>query len=303
MIDFKPLGAEQKECYDGYLRTAAHRGCGYSFVNLYMWGRQKVGIVGEHLVVFSQFNRKSVYSFPMGQGDVKPAIDAIIDDARERGIPCRLIALTEEDCGLLEILYPGKFRFHNDRDSYDYVYDIHALADLKGRKYQKKRNHLNRFRQENPRFEMAVITQDNLPAVKRLVEKWYALRLQADPRGDFHMEQAALKKALENMDKLELEGLLLSTEAGPVAMTLGSFLSDDTFDVHFEKALDIADGAYPAINNGFANYLREKYPQLRYLNREDDMGIDGLRKAKESYCPHHMVEKHWACLLEDGYDY
>ena len=234
---------------------------------------------------------------------MKPAIDAIIDDARERGIPCRLIALTEEDCGLLEILYPGKFRFHNDRDSYDYVYDIHALADLKGRKYQKKRNHLNRFRQENPRFEMAVITQDNLPAVKRLVEKWYALRLQVDPRGDFHMEQAALKKALENMDKLELEGLLLSTEAGPVAMTLGSFLSDDTFDVHFEKALDIADGAYPAINNGFANYLREKYPQLRYLNREDDMGIDGLRKAKESYYPHHMVEKHWACLLEDGYDY
>ena len=86
-------------------------------------------------------------------------------------------------------------------------------------------------------------------------------------------------------------------------MTLGSFLTEDTFDVHFEKALDIADGAYPAINHGFANYLREKYPRLRFLNREDDMGIPGLRKAKESYCPHHLVEKYWACLLEDGYDY
>lgn len=303
MIDFQPLNIDQKDIYDSYLRTAAHRGCGYSFANLYMWGRQNGGFVGNHLVTFSQFNRTSVYSFPMGQGDVKPALDAIIEDAHLRGIPCRLIGLTQEDCALLESLYPGKFRFHNDRNSYDYVYDIHDLADLKGRKYQKKRNHLNRFRQENPYFEFAVITQDNLPEVEALVQRWYKLRQQADPHGDFHMEQAAMKKALKNMDKLGLEGLLLSTEKGPVAMTLGSFLSEDTFDVHFEKALDTADGAYPAINHGFANYLREKYPQLQFLNREDDMGLEGLRKAKLSYEPHHMVEKYWACLREEGYDY
>ena len=100
-----------------------------------------------------------------------------------------------------------------------------------------------------------------------------------------------------------MEGLLLRTDDGAVAMTLGSRLSDDTFDVHFEKALDIADGAYPAINQGFARYLREKYPEVRFLNREDDLGIEGLRKAKLSYNPHHMVEKSWAHLTEDGYDY
>ena len=86
-------------------------------------------------------------------------------------------------------------------------------------------------------------------------------------------------------------------------MTIGSRLSPDTFDIHFEKALDTADGAYVAINNGFARYLREKYPDIAYLNREDDMGIEGLRKAKLSYCPHHMIEKSWAHLTEDGYDY
>ncbi len=303
MIDFKPLDIGQKETYDGYLRTAAHRGCGYSFVNLFLWGRQNVGFAEGHLVFFSQFGRKSVYGFPVGQGDVKPALDAVMEDARARGIPCRVIGLSKADCDLLDTLYPGKFRFHNDRDYFDYVYDINDLADLKGRKYQKKRNHLNRFRQENPRFELAVITPDNLPEVEALVQRWYEMRLQADPHGDFHMEQAAIKKALRNMDALGLEGLILSTEKGPVAMTLGSFLSEDTFDVHFEKALEIADGAYPAINHGFANYLREKYPQLRFLNREDDMGLAGLRKAKESYCPHHMVEKYWACLREEGYDY
>ena len=84
---------------------------------------------------------------------------------------------------------------------------------------------------------------------------------------------------------------------------MGSSLSGDTFDIHFEKALDIADGAYAAINQAFAAHLREKYPNLRWLNREDDMGLEGLRKAKLSYCPAHMIEKHWACLLEDCYDY
>ncbi len=303
MIDFKPLDMKDKEIYDGYLRSAAHRGCGYSFVNLFLWGRQKVGFAGEHLVFFSQYSRKSVYGFPLGEGDVKPALDAIMEDAAQRGIPCRLIGLSKDDCQLLDKLYPGKFRFHCDRDFFDYVYDIHDLADLKGKKYQKKRNHLNRFRQNNPDHRLEEITEANLPVVESLVQKWYEMRLAHDPHSDFHMEQAAVKKALKYRKALALEGLILYAGDLPVAMTLGSQLSEDTFDVHFEKALDIADGAYPAINSGFANYLREKYPNLRFLNREDDMGLEGLRKAKESYYPHHLVEKYWACLLEDGYDY
>ena len=100
-----------------------------------------------------------------------------------------------------------------------------------------------------------------------------------------------------------MEGLVLMDGDRILAMTLGSALSATTFDVHFEKALEEADGAYPAINWEFARYLREKYPQLRWLNREDDLGIEGLRKAKLSYCPDHFIEKSWACLLEDGYDY
>ena len=100
-----------------------------------------------------------------------------------------------------------------------------------------------------------------------------------------------------------MEGLLLKDGDELLAMTMGSRLSEDTFDIHFEKALDKADGAYPVINREFARYLREKYPDIRYLDREDDMGLEGLRKAKLSYYPDHMIEKSWACLLEDGYDY
>lgn len=303
MIDFQPLHLSQKESFDAYLQSGEERGCEYSFVNLYLWGRQKAAVMDDHVVFFSQFNRKSVYLFPVGKGDKKPVLDAIIQDAKERGIPCRLVGLIQDDCAMLERLYPGRLRYHFDRDSFDYIYAIDDLAELKGRKFQRKRNHLNRFRQNHPDHRLEPISDENLSEVEALVARWYALRIRENPHGDYHMEQAALKKALGQRRELGLEGLLLRTDAGVVAMTLGSRLNGDTFDVHFEKALDIADGAYPAINNGFARYLREKYPEIRFLNREDDMGIEGLRKAKLSYCPDHMVEKSWACLLEDEYDY
>ncbi len=303
MIDFQPLDPTRKHQYDQILQACGERGCEYSFCNLYLWGRQKAAFVGGNLAFFSQFNRKSVYLFPVGPEDKKPVLDAIIADAHHRGISCRLTGLTADDCAELEALFPGRFRYHFDRDAFDYVYDIHDLADLKGRRFQRKRNHLNRFRADHPDCVLEPITGDNLPIVQQLVGQWYDLRLQENPHGDYHLEQAALKKALIQRESLGLEGLLLTERGQPKAMTLGSRLSHDTFDIHFEKALDAYDGTYAAINQGFAAYLREKHPELRFLNREDDMGLEGLRKAKLSYCPDHMIEKNWAHLLEDGYDY
>lgn len=303
MIDFQPFALTKKDAYNKFLQNAGQRGCEYSFVNLYLWGRQSGAFIGDHLVFFSQFNRKSVYLFPIGMGDKKPVLDAIMEDARQRGIPCRFTGLTQDDCALLEHLYPGKLRYHFDRDTFDYVYAIEDLALLKGRKYQRKRNHLNRFWKNHPDHILEPICENNLSEVDALIQRWYAMRLEENPHADYHMERAALQKALANYEALELEGLLLKCGGEPVAMTIASRLNTNTFDVHFEKALDIADGAYAAINNGFAGYLQEKYPEIQFLNREDDMGLEGLRKAKLSYCPAHMVEKSWACLLEDGYDY
>lgn len=300
MIDFQPLRLEQKPRFDRILQNAGQRGCEYSFANLYIWGRQKAAFLGDCLVFFSQFNRKSVYPFPIGS-DIKAALDAIVHDADTRGIPCRLTSLSQDDCALLERLYPGRFRYHFDRDFFDYVYAIEDLAELKGRKYQRKRNHLNRFIQEHPGYYVTPICEENLDTVTALVGAWYEKRQAEDPTSDTLMEQAAIKKALKHRQALGMEGLLLLDGDQPLAMTMGNFLSQTTFDVNFEKAIDPA--AYPAINWEFARYLRQKYPTLQYLDREDDMGLEGLRKAKMSYMPHHMIEKSWACLLEDGYDY
>ena len=303
MIDFQPLRLENRAEYDRFLFHCGERGCEYSFVNLYLWGRQQAAICGEHLLFFSQFNRKSVYLFPVGDGDLRPALDTIMEDAAQRGIPCRFTGLTHDDCAVLEQLYPGQFRYHFDRDSFDYIYDINDLADLKGRKFQRKRNHLNRFRQNHPNCSLIPVTTENLETVEALVSTWYTVRLEENPHADYLMEQAAIHKALRNWQALGLEGLLLMEDSQPLAVAIGSPLSENTFDIHFEKALDIADGAYPAINQGFASYLREKHPEVQWLNREDDMGMEGLRKAKLSYCPDHMIEKNWACLLEACYDY
>ena len=302
MIDFKPLDLTDKGQYDSILRQFPERGCEYNFANLYLWGRQRIAFHQGNIAIFSQFNRKSVYPFPVG-GDLKPTLDAIIHDASVRDIPCRLTGLSQDDCATLERLYPGKFRIHFDRDGFDYVYDIQDLAELKGRKYQKKRNHINRFRQNYPDYTLEPITDENALEVAQLLQSWYTCREEQDPMADFYMEKAAVFKALRSRAELGMEGLLLKHQGKALAMTMGSGISEQTFDVQFEKALDEADGAYPTINWEFARYLREKYPRLQYLNREDDLGLEGLRKAKLSYCPHHMVEKNWACLLEDGYDY
>ena len=301
MLDFVAVKPADKHLYDRFLGFCAERGCEYSFANMYLWGRQKAAFHEGNVAFFSQFNRKSVYKFPLGE-HLKPTLDAIIADARERGIPCRLTCLTAQDKELLEQLYPGQFYFQPDRDSYDYVYSVESLAELKGKKLQRKRNHSNRFYILHHGCTTEPITESNTPEVKVMLESWYAAKLAADPTASFYLEQAAISRALLHREALGMEGLILRYKGEIIAMTMGSALSSDTFDIHFEKAVEGYDGAYAAINREFARHLWEKYPSLLWLNREDDMGIEGLRKAKLSYHPDRLIEKWWACLKEEGYD-
>ena len=236
----------------------------------------------------------------MGQGDIRPVLEAIIQDARARDIPCCITGLSKENIETLERLYPGRFRFMCDRSGFDYVYNIDDLADLKGRKFQKKRNHLNRFRSLYPAWRTEALTPANMDAVREMAAKWYEARLAHDPQADFHLEQRALRRALDRFEALGLEGLVLYDGDRVIAFTMASQLSADTMDVHFEKALEDVDGAYPAINQAFAQHLRDRHLTIRYLDREEDMGIEGLRKAKLSYCPDHLTEKYWARLWEES---
>ena len=179
------------------------------------------------------------------------------------------------------------------------MYETDVLADLKGKKLQKKRNHVNRFEAEHPDIRLLPLNADTLPLAEKMAGQWYKLRTEQSPDSDFFMERIALNRAFRYFDRLNLEGLILTEGEEVLAFTIGSRLSADTFDIHFEKALDRYDGAYAFINRSFARVLREKHPEVRYLNREDDMGIPGLRQAKLSYQPHHLVGKSMAIRKRD----
>ena len=299
MLNFQKITPEMRAKLEQYL-LPSRKSCEYSFTNLCIWGRQKATLMDGYVLFFSQFDRKTVYPFPAGSGEIRPILDAIIHDAGMRGIPCCITGLSQDDIATLEQLYPGKFRFQCDRESFDYVYNIDDLADLKGKKYQKKRNHINRFRSLYPNWYVAPLSKENLPAVQQMLSQWYETRLQSDPTASFNMEKLALERAFKYYEELELDGLALYDGDTVLAFSIASRLSEDTFDVHFEKARDDIDGAYTAINQAFAKYLREKYPDIHYLDREEDLGLEGLRKAKLSYYPDHLKEKCWARLWEES---
>ena len=301
MIPFERLTLDKKPEYDALLRHAAHRGCAFSFANLYLWGRQCAAKVDDTLLLFSHFQGKTMYPYPAGPEVTRETIDLLIADARERGIPLRLAGLNTHDVEDLERWYPGRFRFHCGREGHEYVYAIDDLADLKGKRYQPKRNHVNRFLAEYPDAVIRPLSDETLPDARALADRWYQRRTAEE---DAAMEHAALSRAFAHWQELGLEGLVMYVGDQVVAMTMGSFLDDETVDVHFEKADTDYPGAYAVINRAFARHIRDKYPAVKFLNREDDMGLEGLRKAKLSYHPHHMVEKCWAHLMtEEFHDY
>lgn len=300
MIDFERLTLADKELYENYLKKdRCDRGCDFTFPNAYVWGRQHCAELFGHFVIFAQYDRQMLYPFPIGDGDKKPVLDAIIEDAAARGIHCCISGICEGAKDEIERLYPGKFHFHSDEGAFDYVYAIDDLADLAGKKYDGKRNHIARFEDACPNYRCEEINEGNIEKVKSMIDGWYAERKAKNPDADFHFEQTAISKALRHRETLGLDGIALIYGGEVVGVTLGCFLTPDTFDVQFEKAHTDIPGAYAAVNRDFARYIREKYPDVKYLDREDDMGLEGLRRAKKSYHPHHMIKKYWACPYDD----
>ena len=302
MIPFHRACLEDKAPYESILMNCPERGCEYSFANLFLWGRQEIAFVENCVVFFSHFFGRSVYPYPLGTGDKKAALEAILADSRQRGIPCRITGMTEADRQELEDLFPDRFSIRPARDSFDYVYTVDALADLKGKKLQKKRNHVNRFRTEHPEYRVEPICCENVARIQHMVNDWYVSRKLSDPEGDYFLESLAMAKAFRHYDALNMEGIALLEGDRVLAVTMGSLMAPDMMDVHFEKAVEDVPGAYNTVNAEFARHIRLKFPEVRFLNREDDMGLEGLRTAKLSYLPDHMIEKYQACLMEDIYE-
>lgn len=271
--------------------------CEYNFGSIYLWSRaypQKIARSGDRLLVRIQGALGWCYLFPAGSGPLGPALDALRADAAAQGNPLTLVCVTKAQREQLEQAYPGRFTYEEDRNGWDYIYDVNRLADLAGKKLHSKRNHIHRFDEDFPDWLFEPITQSNVPECVTLERDWALARQRelAQSEDTVSEETVAIIEALYQMDALGLEGGLIRAEGKPVAFSLGSFTSPECFNVHFEKAYGDIQGAYAVINREMARYIRANHPEVKWFDREDDMGLEGLRKAKLSYYPDILLEKY-----------
>ena len=223
-------------------------------------------------------------------------MDALAQDAAANGVPLTLVCVTEDQRAALEDACPGRFAFEEDRDGFDYLYDINRLADLPGKKLHAKRNHIRRFDDQFPDWLLEEVTPANVPECVELERQWAAIRQEAagEDASTVSEETIAIIEALYHMDKLGLEGALIRADGSPIAFSLGGLITPQVFDVNFEKSFGDIQGAYPAINREMARLVRARHPEVKWLNREDDMGLEGLRRAKLSYYPDILLTKYTA---------
>jgi hypothetical protein len=229
------------------------------------------------------------YSYPAGSGDFEDVLRALMEDARACGHPFVISGLTEDKTAAFETWMPGRFVIKPLRSTWDYIYRVSDLIELKGSKLQSKRNHINRFMRENDwRYE--TLTPANLEECIDMNAYWEENNMRRDPAG-LSNEEIAIQRAFDQFQALRLEGGLLRSNGKVVAYTLGERLNSNTFCTHIEKADREINGAYPMMNHEFAvNHLQG----YTYVNREEDMGNPGLRRSKLSYHPAILLAKYRA---------
>lgn len=296
MDDFKLIGIEDKEIIEEYIIPSDERDCDLSFANLCSWQfitESSYAVMDGLLVIrFAHPKWGHEYFMPMnkrGEADRAQALQVLEQLAREADTKQEPLCLRGVSPALEEELTGsrlGNFNFVKDRDYFDYVYQRQDLAELKGKHYQPKRNHVNKFKREY-NFTAEPLTQQAVAECLEFEASWCRVHGYEEDENILN-ERQAMVYAFEHWERLGLRGLVIRVEGKVAAFTFGAPINHDTFGVHFEKADIRIDGAYSAVNQFFAASLPEEYV---YLNREEDLGIPGLRQAKLSYQPAFLLEK------------
>lgn len=289
MSEFQPVGLQHKSLFDECFQFEGMESSSDSFGNVFLWDilcRRNIARLGDRLGVEYLCPMGIFYAYPAGRGDLSAAIEALRQRAGEQGVSLLLRGVAEPQRRQLETALPGRFEFEPDRDSADYIYDINAIAALAGKKLHGKRNFCNRFENTHT-WRFMELTPALFEDCRSLLKTW-----DAEKNGGDVQENTAIETALRCWDTLGFSGGVLYAEDEPVAFTIGERLSETTVDVHFEKARDDVPGAYPMVAREYARLLRDRHPELRYLNREEDMGIPNLRRAKEEWYPAFLLEKY-----------
>lgn len=292
MLEFKKIFIEDGNLIRKYLIESSNMCCEFSFGNNVLWNadeKLEYCIVEECLLYRMVYDEEVKYCTPGFKGNADKLLELIHEDAEMLGKDYRITCLSEEMKQEIESIKPSQYVFETDRAHSDYIYVVDELARLSGKKFHKKKNHLNKFL-KNYDFTYEEISSDNVEDCIKMKNEWMESR--SEKTQSLMIESRAIDEALLNFEKFGFIGGLIRIDGKVCAFTLGERLCTDTFVTHFEKALDGVDGLYAAINQQFAqNALNEKFI---YVNREEDLGLEGLRQAKMTYNPQIIYNKYIA---------
>ena len=287
-MTFHQLALSDREAMQAVTLPSGRRNCNYTFANLVgwqFWYYTEVCILENTVVLRYTFDGQRAYMVCTSEALSLELIEALLDDSNG---DLTLIGLEDSQVEQLSTLN-SKLSTNVEplRDQYDYIYRRTDLATLHGRHLDAKRNHIHRFRAEHPDFEYRPLTTESFDECRRLTEIWQEEKNQNDNENEnrnetINAEHRVMETIFSNWDTLGMIGGSIFVDGRMVAFTYGSAVTTDTFDVCVEKADRHVEGAFAIINQQFAEHLPEQYI---YLNREEDMGIPGLRQAKLSYRP------------------
>lgn len=286
ILNFEQPSFSQKETVDRIVREQDVRMCDQTFGNIYCWAK----IADAALAIYkNSFVSRwhGMISAPQGaeRGE-------LIKGLLAQGIT-KLIGVDERYKEWLEEQFPGRFSFHPRRDGADYLYDRDALESLKGKKLAAKRNHINFF-ESNFQWEVRPLNEETMEDACRFNE-WWCTENHCAEEGSLAREGCAVRRGLRHFKELGYQGVVLYADGAPCAFSFGEPIGKEGFCVHAEKASADLRGAYPMINRELVKSLDSK---IRWINREDDTGDEGLRKAKLSYRPQELLMKYTAEVIK-----
>ena len=289
MLQFQPLTLAQYEELRGFFKENPHRTCDYTAGTTFMWRRffgTSYAITNGTLLLRARyFDGAPMYTVPIG-ANPRGALSLLREDCRARGEVLRFCFTPEEDVSLLQLVF-GRLLVTEEPDWADYLYDKAAFVSLTGKKYHGQRNFVNRFEKLWPDARLCPITADNLSAARSFVCRQYDQSSHWDAMAA--AEHEAILELLDNYELYGMHGAILTAGGEIAGLTVGETVGD-TLYVHVEKGDTAYAGVYPKLATAYAASVTD--PAVLYINREEDMGDAGLRRAKQSWHPIRTVPKY-----------
>ncbi|NLU51355.1 MAG: DUF2156 domain-containing protein [Clostridiaceae bacterium] len=296
MVSFKPISLDDKDLFTDIFAKSKPKASEMSFAYLFMWECEYnllYAIVEDHLCMISRPRNFKPFAFcPIPVDGVrndekfKRALTVIEEYFKNNGMDLLFGRVEESRLEELKQVYGSRMEAEYLEDISDYVYETSNLINLPGKKLRKKKNHINQFMRLYGSYEYVPVDKSNVEECRRIFDEWCEKNHEC--KAKISCERAACNRLLDNWDVLPLKGALIKVNGKFEAFTIGELLNPDMAVIHIEKGNSDIHGVYPLINRDFC---ANEWSGVKYINREEDMGIEGIRKSKLSYNPDFMVKK------------